>query len=1142
MPGKWRKEPFSRRVYEPLQSYVVTNSIQNEEGSQLLEQLKTPLNGYLGQAYNYDDHDLTEEWMQNFQDKGSSKPSDDDVIRTQIVGLMDIVIAQVQDRICNREDVLSKAPLLLGKDLKEAPVWGVDCYTRRMIELSIEDHLPASSWTTFSVIKFIEKTLLPAINAQPSDKAHNMTESLHYIIQSNTTSNMEKEFSQAVLTAIGEYGLDVFRIHPKGTGVICINPEGIPGHVFVTEYLGELYPSYRWCERMDVIEQAQKTFELKPTLPDFYNILLERPRQDPNGYGLLYVDASQKANIGSSCSHSCDPNCTSAVVARNGKLAIVLTTNRKISYGEELTMDYYSITNSDLEWRAAICLCGMSSCRGSFLHYATQDDLQQVLNLNCGPLWRYASLLRACSDLPIASRDMTVLSHHGVSNSVLGHHPPTWMQKYAIDILRFIEFERKALPCALLRSKDGSPTGYTYSSADMDARCVMEQRIQSMVCCFSMVDRVASKQKNGQFKNAKPLVACSISEAVHEVWERMRTIPRLIEQHLVNPIRSSEQSNNGTAATNKGGLKLSDILPVLEEIETRLKEEPKGIMSLREACLQIKNKLKLIETASTAKARLGQLADVVLLWAYTTNFSYPQEFDEIVSDPITVNARELGTNIPRSKIFKAYNNEDRKRARSCTNPQVVTFEPDYFDESAVDTVDNIKVDMVVNEITSEVVTEPVVVGTEGSTTLEVPESVEMSVESDANTEKESISITELVTTVSDTSALAESTTPKDKSKDFILSPNEPVFQGMKTYGKLFCFWQLMGWYNAGTDEKLESPELFGCAQLPDPSACFGAGELTYGPKQREQLLALMRDERQQTLPWPASLKATFSASTSRRKPIYGSPFLDTALGQVDALYKAVKEMISVKDAKDVVAGNNSKTIAKSGKNTGSGRKKSKQSEDAAQFDNILPPEMPTSWVQCESCKKWRRVPWHIDAEQLSEMWVCTDNTWDPESANCDAPQDEYDPNNESTLEFKVSDTFNNLESCKIGQWRDVYCVKNLVYYEAQIKKLKEAKKETDKSKILFHYKGWSSKFDEWIEIDSERIKPHNLFTNPDSSDPREQEAWQGLSPIKPAILRTAFRATNSNKRKSGDGGAAKENDDNSKRNKLEESFEDLAQE
>ena len=116
----------------------------------------------------------------------------------------------------------------------------------------------------------------------------------------------------------------------------------------VSQYLGEVYPPYRWCERIDVIEQAQQTYELKPALPDFYNILLERPRQDPRGYGLLYVDASQNANVGSSCSHSCNANCTSAVVARKGRLCIVLSTVR-INYihflKSPITYPMYSLSS-----------------------------------------------------------------------------------------------------------------------------------------------------------------------------------------------------------------------------------------------------------------------------------------------------------------------------------------------------------------------------------------------------------------------------------------------------------------------------------------------------------------------------------------------------------------------------------------------------------------------------------------------------------------------------------------------------------------------------------------------------------------------------------------------------------------------------
>ena len=52
-------------------------------------------------------------------------------------------------------------------------------------------------------------------------------------------------------------------------------PSNLP--LFLTLIHSWIFPSRR-CERLDVVEQAQQTFGLKPTLPDFYNILLERPR------------------------------------------------------------------------------------------------------------------------------------------------------------------------------------------------------------------------------------------------------------------------------------------------------------------------------------------------------------------------------------------------------------------------------------------------------------------------------------------------------------------------------------------------------------------------------------------------------------------------------------------------------------------------------------------------------------------------------------------------------------------------------------------------------------------------------------------------------------------------------------------------
>jgi hypothetical protein len=47
--------------------------------------------------------------------------------------------------------------------------------------------------------------------------------------------------------------------------------------------------------------------------------------------------------------------------------------------GEELTFDYSCITESEKEFREAICLCGTRRCRGSYLYYAGSDLHMDVM-------------------------------------------------------------------------------------------------------------------------------------------------------------------------------------------------------------------------------------------------------------------------------------------------------------------------------------------------------------------------------------------------------------------------------------------------------------------------------------------------------------------------------------------------------------------------------------------------------------------------------------------------------------------------------------------------------------------------------------------------------------------------------------------
>lgn len=279
-------------------------------------------------------------------------------------------------------------------------------------------------------------------------------------------------------------------------------------------------------------------------------------------------------------------------------------------------MDYYSVTSSDIEWRAAICLCGMTHCRGSFLHYATQDDLQQVLNQNCGPLWRYASLLRACSNKPLHAKDLEVLDRHGIKDaSLIPSSRDRWILQYTADNLKFIEFERKALPCALLRAKDKitNLSLYTYSAADMEARSVMEQRIQSLICWLSMTQRVLMNQP--QDNNCNPLRVLGAAESIQIIISRvLAPIPSLIKEHLnkvategsSKKTKRSKKDNtqDGETKDSSESLRQQTMQTAITTIERLLTRDIGSSQSiLKDLILEVRNIILTLVSFSSSQAR-----------------------------------------------------------------------------------------------------------------------------------------------------------------------------------------------------------------------------------------------------------------------------------------------------------------------------------------------------------------------------------------------------------------------------------------------------------------------------------------------------------------------------------------------------------
>lgn len=50
---------------------------------------------------------------------------------------------------------------------------------------------------------------------------------------------------------------------------------------------------------------------------DFYNILVEKHKEEPNGKELFVIDPIIKGNFASRLSHSCNPNCWAIPVIKN---------------------------------------------------------------------------------------------------------------------------------------------------------------------------------------------------------------------------------------------------------------------------------------------------------------------------------------------------------------------------------------------------------------------------------------------------------------------------------------------------------------------------------------------------------------------------------------------------------------------------------------------------------------------------------------------------------------------------------------------------------------------------------------------------------------------------------------------------------
>jgi hypothetical protein len=162
-------------------------------------------------------------------------------------------------------------------------VYGIDQHTFRSIVVCLRACVNELVSDAEIGKSFIESKLLPAINKYVPEElttvrqnAH-MKHALQFLMKESEASGhqVHVDFCKRLVLVIQQGAR--FPIYSKGYGAILVSDGVVRKNQFLGEYLGEIYPPWRWIEKQKIMKLYHNEQSFARVL-GFYNILLERHR------------------------------------------------------------------------------------------------------------------------------------------------------------------------------------------------------------------------------------------------------------------------------------------------------------------------------------------------------------------------------------------------------------------------------------------------------------------------------------------------------------------------------------------------------------------------------------------------------------------------------------------------------------------------------------------------------------------------------------------------------------------------------------------------------------------------------------------------------------------------------------------------
>ncbi len=261
--GSWGKKPMPKRQY-----FMIDEFLSGMDGDKsVLDRMKTSLKGgcegkhclEFGQLGPLNLNEDT--WQSECTDRRRTTYD-----HTRRIGKIecDKEHCGCKDKECKNRYITDRKRKKMGTHVQEIESWGLDWFTVRYISSLFPGNI-----TDPTAGKYVEEKLNPALQAQ-GRFGWDIRRALKHIMGSKDETVFtarDKKLSEQLLKIVRTHrqGIEAFRVHTKGIGIICIAKEGIKCNELIHEYFGEIYAPWRWYEKQDIIKKGQNEGVCSPS-------------------------------------------------------------------------------------------------------------------------------------------------------------------------------------------------------------------------------------------------------------------------------------------------------------------------------------------------------------------------------------------------------------------------------------------------------------------------------------------------------------------------------------------------------------------------------------------------------------------------------------------------------------------------------------------------------------------------------------------------------------------------------------------------------------------------------------------------------------------------------------------------------------